>query len=153
MNIEVKIVAPELAAALNTLAAAIAGRTGETTAPVQETVEPEKPKPARSAAKPSPKTEPFTPATDEAQQEPTPGETDQAEVKSDGASEAKADAGGEKLEYFHVKKAVASLSMAKGRDAVVELLAEFDVDHANKLTEDQFAGFIARADEIVGAVK
>lgn len=153
---EVRITAPELAEALNNLAAAIAGRTGEalpvTTVRTDTDVQlPEKPKTAaRSAAKPSPKTEPSTLATEEAQQEPTPGATDQA-PESEASASDKDDAGA--VDYAAVKKAVMDVSVKKGRVAAVALLAEFDVPEgqkADQIDETRWGEFVARAAEVLG---
>lgn len=143
---EVRITAPELAEALNNLAAAIAGRTGETL-PQTEAVQPEKQKPARSAAKPSPQTEPSTPVTEEAQQEPTLGATDLAPENEASASEA-----GD-LTYAAVKKAVMDVSVKKGRAAAVALLGEFGVPEgqkADQIDEARWGEFVARAAEVLG---
>lgn len=160
MNVTLEIKAPDLAAAINNLAAAIAGRTGETVVGVTE---PEKQKAARSAAKPSPKTEPSTPDTGEAKQEPTPteaaeadqsasGEADAAGEASQGQGEADAVGG---LAYDDVKKAVFNVSKEKGRDAVVSLLTDFDVDvaagqKADVIPEARWADFIAEAQKVLG---
>jgi len=149
VNVTLEIKAPDLAAAINNLAAAIAGRTGEAVAGVNGgTAEPEKPKAARSAAKSSPKTEPSTPDTGEAKQEPTLGATDLAPENEASASEA-----GD-LTYADVKKAVFNVSTKKGRDAVVKLLTDFGVDvaagqKADVIPEERWAEFIAAADKAV----
>jgi hypothetical protein len=144
MNVEVKIVAPDLAEALNNLADAIRGRTGAfvpaTTA--EATAEPEKPK---TAAKPAAK-KPTTQPTPEPETAGVAGETamDQAAPAS-GESES-----GSAIDYAQVKAAVMKVSTTKGRQAAVDLLAEFDAKVGGDLTEEQWGPFLARADEVLG---
>lgn len=155
MNVTLEIKAPDLAAAINNLAAAIAGRTGEAVAGVNGgTAEPEKQKPARSAAKPSPKTEPSTPDTGEAKQEPTLGATDLAPENEASASEQPETGDAAKLAYADVKKAVFNVSTKKGRDAVVKLLTDFGVDvdagqKADVIDEKRWPEFISAAERVV----
>jgi hypothetical protein len=53
--------------------------------------------------------------------------------------------------YADVQKRVSQVALKKGRDDAVALLGEFEVDHGSKLTEDQWAAFCARADEVLAA--
>lgn len=55
------------------------------------------------------------------------------------AAKAKAE-----VPYTDVQLAVADLANAKGKQAVLDVLAGFDVDHAKKLTPDQYADAIAK---------
>jgi len=143
VNVEVKIVAPDLAEALNNLADAIRGRTGAfVPATGAETTEPEKPK---TAAKPAAK-KPTTPATPEPETADDAGEpaTDQAAPASSSNDE------GSGIDYAQVKAAVMKVSTTKGRQAAVDLLAEFDAKVGGDLTEEQWGPFLARADEVLG---
>ncbi|HRL05087.1 MAG TPA: hypothetical protein PL098_00070 [Brevundimonas diminuta] len=148
--IEIKIVAPELAQALNALAAAIAGGTPrlpaetiQTAAQVAEkAAEPEKPKATARGKKaetaPSAETvseEATSPGSEETASTPT-GED---KAPQQAATEA------EPLAYSDVQRRV--LDLAKhSRDDVVELLGQFGVDHGKKLTEEQWPEFIELAD-------
>lgn len=49
--------------------------------------------------------------------------------------------------YDAVKQRVVALSSKKGRDAAIALLTSFGVDHGSKLKPEQYAEFIAKADE------
>lgn len=55
-----------------------------------------------------------------------------------------------KVEYKDVQVAVMALNKAKGRQAVVDLLKTFDVEHAIKLPEANWPAFIAAADAGIG---
>jgi hypothetical protein len=55
------------------------------------------------------------------------------------------------IAYADVQKRVSQVALKKGRDDAVALLGEFEVDHGSKLTEDQWAAFCARADEVLAA--
>lgn len=46
--------------------------------------------------------------------------------------------------YEDVRKAVLALSAAKGRDTTVDVLGAFGVDHASKLTKDQWPQALAK---------
>lgn len=149
MNVTLEIKCPELASAINNLAAAIAGRTGEDVAGVKEDTAPEKPKPVRSAAKSSPKTEPSTPDTGEPKPEPTRTEAAEGEQSASGEADAP------DLTYADVKKAVFNVSTKKGREAVVQLLTDFDVDvdagqKADVIPEARWAEFIAASEKVLG---
>ena len=121
-DITIKIEAPELASAINALAAAFAG--GARTSPVQPTegaAEPEKPKRAPRATK----TE--TPATSDTSSTPeaeatTSTEAAAAETASDPASDGSAPDG---LVYEDVRGKVLELTAKRGREATVGLLAQF----------------------------
>lgn len=155
MNVEVKIVAPELAEALNNLADAIRGRTGafvpvtasdiakfadENTTPEAKAASDTGKPPARSA-----KAKPTTPSTSEPETAGDAGEpaTDQAALASDENENGSA------IDYAQVKAAVMKVSTTKGRQAAVDLLAEFDAKVGGDLTEEQWGPFLARADEVL----
>ena len=53
--------------------------------------------------------------------------------------------------YDEVKAAILKLSQAKGREQVVAALTEFGVAKGPELKPEQFAGFIAKANELVAA--
>jgi len=143
VNITLDIKCPELAAAINNLAAAIRGRTGAFV-PVTE-ADPEKPekpeKPARSAA--TKETTPPTPEPETAGDGTGPA-TDEAALATSSNDESSA------IDYAQVKAAVMKVSTTKGRQAAVDLLAEFDAKVGGDLTEEQWGPFLARADEVLG---
>jgi hypothetical protein len=101
--------------------------------------------PTAKADKPKPvakKDEPKTPPTQEAEpiaktEEPV------AEV----AKEAPASEGEQAVAYADVQKAVTALALAKGRDAVLGVFGQFDVDHGSKLTEEQWPAALAALQE------
>lgn len=140
-TIEIKIAAPELAAALNNLAAAIAGGTPrldaasiQTAAQVEAAAEPEKPKRA-----PKPKTETpseTAPAAEPATAEPAPT----AEASSSTSQSAEPE-----VTYPDVQARVIGLAK-HSRDAATGLLGEFGVSHGKELKEEQWAEFVAAAD-------
>lgn len=146
-TIEIKIAAPELAAALNNLAAAIAGKpvAGIPAAePVLETAEPEKPKRA-----PKPKAE--TPSETAPEAEPATAEpAPTAEASSSTSQSAEPEA----VTYPDVQARVIGLAK-HSRDAATGLLGEFGVSHGKELKEEQWAEFVAAADakiaELAGA--
>lgn len=140
MNVTVEIKCPELAAAINNLVAAMGNR--QLQAP-EATAEPEKPKatkPAKSAAE-----KPTTPATPEPETAGDAGEpaTDQAKPASDENESGSA------IDYAQVKAAVMKVSTTKGRQAAVDLLAEFGAKVGGDLTEEQWGPFLARAEEVL----
>jgi hypothetical protein len=51
----------------------------------------------------------------------------------------------ESVSYEDVKKAIIKLSQSKGRDAVVALLGEFNVNAGPALKPEQYAAFVAKA--------
>lgn len=143
MNVEVKIVAPDLAEALNNLADAIRGRTGAFVPATEvEKTEPEKPKTAARSAK----AKETTPVTPEPETAGDAGETatDQETPASDESESGSA------IDYAQVKAAVMKVSTTKGRQAAVDLLAEFKAKVGGDLTEEQWGPFLARADEVLG---
>jgi hypothetical protein len=144
MNVEVKIVAPDLAEALNNLADAIRGRTGAfvPVTTTEATAEPEKPKTAAKPAAEKPTTPP-TPEPETAGDGPGPA-TDQEAPATSSNDEGSA------IDYAQVKAAVMKVSTTKGRQAAVDLLAEFDAKVGGDLTEEQWGPFLARADEVLG---
>lgn len=145
-TIEIKIAAPELAAALNNLAAAIAGKpvAGIPAAEPVQGAEPEKPKRA-----PKPKTEtPSETVKEDAPATAEPAPTDEAS-SSTSQSEAPSD-----ITYPDVQARVIGLAK-HSRDAATGLLGEFGVSHGKELKEEQWAEFVAAADakiaELAGA--
>ncbi len=150
MNIEVKIACPELAQALNNLAAAIAGRTGETL-PVTPKDEAATPKPtrARAAAK-TETTEPSTPPTSEQTEEPDTSAT-ASEKETSGSAETDQAEGG--VDYADIKKAVVALSLKHGREKTVAVLGEFGVPEGQKadtVDEARWPELLARLTEEAG---
>lgn len=69
--------------------------------------------------------------------------------KPDGKKAATAPEGTPKTvaapSYAEVREAVTSMLEKRGPEAVVNLLAEFGVDHAKKLKEEQYGAFLAAA--------
>jgi len=53
------------------------------------------------------------------------------------------------VDYTQVKAAVMAVSKAKGRDAAVALLGEFDALVGGDLTEEEWGPFLARAAEVL----
>jgi hypothetical protein len=134
VNITLDIKCPELAEAINNLAAAMSIRSVD--GALQDIVKPaEKPflgavkavSPPKAKPAPEPVVEPATAP----EQEP--------------AAEPEAPA----VDYNQVKTAVMAVSKAKGRDAAVELLGEFDAKVGGDLTEAQWGPFLARAAEVL----
>lgn len=129
MNVEVKIVAPELAQALNNLAAAIAGRAVDP----QET-KPEKPTRARAADKGA-KTEPDTPPTSE--------ETATSDTSDTAPDPENAGPASHGLDYeTDIKAPFLKLAAEKGRDAAVALLVPYKASSAQGVPEDKWPEFI-----------
>ena len=132
MNITLDIKCPELAQAINNLAAAMSIRAvGDE---LQDIVKPaEKPflgavkavSPPK-AAKAAPVVEPATVPEQETLPETATG-----------------------VDYAQVKAAVLKVSQEKGRAAAVELLDEFGAKVGGDLTEDQWGPFLARAAEVL----
>lgn len=134
---EIKIAAPELAQALNNLAAAIAGKPVAgipATEPVQE-AEPEKPKTTRTK-----KTEAATETAkaDEPATAPS-ATTDEASSSTSQSEEPSA------VSYPDVQARVIGLAK-HSRDAATGLLGEFGVSHGKELKEEQWAEFVSAAD-------
>ena len=132
-TIEIKIAAPELAQALNNLAAAIAGKPVAVDA-VQE-AEPEKPKATRAK-----KTEAVTETVPEDAPADAPSATTDEASSSTSQSEAPS-----AVSYPDVQARVIGLAK-HSRDAATGLLGEFGVSHGKELKEEQWAEFIAAAD-------
>ena len=136
-TIEIKIVAPELAQALNNLAAAIAGKPVAgipATEPVQD-AEPEKPKTARAK-----KTEAATETAKAEEPVAAPSATtDEASSSTSQSAEPEA------VTYPDVQARVIGLAK-HSRDAATGLLGEFGVSHGKELKEEQWAEFVAAAD-------
>ena len=129
MNITLDIRCPELAQAINNLAAAISIRAvGNELASVPE-------KPFLGAVKAV-----SPPKTPKVKAEPEPA----VEPEGEPAEVAVA------VDYTRVKAAVMKVSQEKGRQAAVDLLAEFDAKVGGDLTEEQWGPFLARAEEVLG---
>lgn len=132
MNITLDIKCPELAEAINNLAAAMSIRSVD--GALQDIVKPAE-KPFLGAVKAvsppkTPKAEPVVEPAAVPEQEPA--------VETATA-----------VDYNQVKTAVMAVSKAKGREAAVELLGEFDAKVGGDLTEDQWGPFLARAAEVL----
>ena len=139
-TIEIKIAAPELAQALNNLAAAIAGKPVAgipATGPVQE-AEPEKPKTTRTK-----NTEAATETAKAEEPADAPSATTDEASSSTSQSEAPSD-----VSYPDVQARVIGLAK-HSRDAATGLLGKFGVSHGKELKEEQWPAFIARADELI----
>jgi hypothetical protein len=130
MNITLDIKCPELAQAINNLAAAMSIRAvGDELASV-----PEKPFLGAVKAVSPPKTKVKAEPVAEPEAEPA------------AAAEPETATG---VDYTQVKAAVLKVSQEKGRAAAVELLGEFDAKVGGDLTEDQWGPFLARATEVL----
>lgn len=148
MNIEVKIVAPDLAAALNNLAQAISERTGAFVPPTEAEQEPQPEKPVRSAKS----RQTTQPTSDQSKADgPEAGTAEkQAPEKSEPASSSSSE-GSADLDYNKdIKPLVIQVAAKKGRQAAIDLLAEFDATKGDEIDEARWAEFIARADEVLG---
>lgn len=153
-TIEVKIVAPELVAAINTLAAALAGKgvaAEPLTAGVSGSTDEGKPepKPARkpkadapSADKPS---STYTPPTSEPASEQPSGEA------ADEQTSASTDAETPAIDYSQVRDLILKIGAKKSRDDVLELLSEFGVAGGKDLKPEQYAEFIEAAEARLAA--
>jgi hypothetical protein len=148
-TIEIKIAAPELAQALNNLAAAISGghtpdfklgADGMIEMPAQpkgETTEPEKPK--RTVKK--------TEATTETAKAEEPADAPSAATDEASSSTSQSEAPSD-VSYPDVQARVIGLAK-HSRDAATGLLGKFGVSHGKELQEEQWPAFIARADELI----
>ncbi len=147
-TIEVKIVAPELVAAINTLAAALAGKgVAVDTLPAADEGKPEpktrKPKAdAPSADKPS---STSTPPTSEPASEQPSGEA------TDEQTSASTDAETPAVDYSQVRDLILKIGAKKSRDDVLELLSEFGVAGGKDLKPEQYAEFIEAAEARLAA--
>lgn len=129
MNITLDIRCPELAQAIDNLAAAMSIRAvGNELASLPE-------KPFLGAVKAV-----SPPKTAKAKAEP------EAVVEPEGEPAEVTVA----VDYTQVKAAVMKVSQEKGRQAAVDLLGEFDAKVGGDLTEEQWAPFLARAEEVIG---
>lgn len=143
MNIEVKIVAPDLAAALNNLAQAISERTGAFVPATVAEQEPQPEKPARSA-KSRQTTQPTSaPETAGGAGEKAPQEEHASSSNSEGSA-------GDLNYEKDVKPLVIKVAAAKGRQAAVDLLGEFDASKGDEIDPARWPEFIERANEVLG---
>jgi hypothetical protein len=152
VNITLDIKCPELAEAINNLAAAMSIRSVD--GALRDIVKPAAPKEdlhdprhvgVGKSAKPvgKPKT---TPATSETETATGDGETETSERSPASPSSGDVPV----VDYTQVKAAVLKVSQEKGRAAAVELLGEFDAKVGGDLTEEQWGPFLARAAEVLG---
>jgi len=132
MNITLDIKCPELAQAINNLAAAMSIRSVD--GALQDIVKPAE-KPFLGAVK----------AVSPPKAKPAPEPVVEPEAEPAAAAEPQAPA----VDYAQVKAAVMAVSQAKGREAAVELLGEFGAQVGGDLTEDQWGPFLARAAEVL----
>lgn len=146
-TIEVKIVAPELVAALNTLAAALAGKgVAVDTLPAADEGKPEpktrKPKAdAPSADKPSSTSTP--PTSEQASEQPSGEATDEQ-------TSASTDAETPAIDYSQVRDLILKIGAKKSRDDVLELLSTFGVAGGKDLKPEQYAEFIEAGEKVLG---
>jgi hypothetical protein len=135
VNITLDIKCPELAEAINNLAAAMSIRS------VDQELKRDIIKPAVKALMKATPEEAMMKAILNA--EPVVEPATVPEQKPAAEPEAPA------VDYTQVKAAVMAVSKAKGREAAVELLGEFDAKVGGDLTEDQWGPFLARAAEVL----
>ena len=76
---------------------------------------------------------------------PAPVETKTEDAPASSAEDAP------KIDYSDVQAATTALAAAKGRDAAINCLAEFDVKNGKDLREDQWGAYVARAKELAAA--
>ena len=147
-TIEVKIVAPELVAALNTLAAALAGKgVAVDTLPAADEGKPEpKPRKPKADAPSADKTSSTsTPPTSEPEAEQPSGEA------TDEQTSASTDAETPAIDYSQVRDLILKIGAKKSRDDVLELLSEFGVAGGKDLKPEQYAEFIEAAEARLAA--
>lgn len=147
MNVTLDIKCPELAQAINNLAAAIAGRQDNASTYAEHFPEPEKSKPTRAprAAKTEP-TEPSTPPTSE--------ETATADTSDTASGEENAgSADAPTVDYADIKKAVVALATGKGREAVVTILTKYGVPEGGKADQVEEAKWPALLADLTEAAK
>ncbi len=134
MNITLDIKCPELAQAINNLAAAMSIRSVD--GALRDIVKPaEKPKAAQAELAAKTGSNRVVSSVGEAPP------VDEA-VPSELVALAP--------DYAQVKATVLKVSQEKGRAAAVELLGEFDAKVGGDLTEEQWGPFLARAAEVLG---
>ncbi len=85
-----------------------------------------------------------TPATTKPATKPAPV----AKPVEAKATPAKADDETVAIEYSQVSEAIMSMVRAKGKPAAVALLGEFNVTKGTDLKAEQYAAFLARAEEL-----
>lgn len=146
-TIEVKIVAPELVAAINTLAAALAGKgVAVDTLPAADEGKPEpktrKPKADAPSADKTSST--STPPTSEPASEQPSGEA------TDEQTSASTDAETPAIDYGQVRDLILKIGAKKSRDDVLELLSEFGVAGGKDLKPEQYAEFIEAGEKVLG---
>jgi hypothetical protein len=143
MNITIEIKCPEMVEAINNLASAITIRSAD-----QEL--------KRDIVKPAEK--PFLgaeKAVSPPKAKATPEEAVAAVVLADlgvkpvDLDPQPAEPEAPAVDYTQVKAAVMAVNKAKGRDAAVALLGEFNAKVGGDLTEEQWGPFVARAEEVL----
>ena len=141
MNITLDIKCPELAQAINNLAAAMSIRSVD--GALQDIVKPAE-KPFLGAVKAV-----SPPKTPKVKGEPEPAVVP-AEPQAEPDLLPLSVLADEAVDYTQVKAAVMKVHRAKGREAAVDLLGEFDAKVGGDLTEEQWGPFLARAEEVLG---
>jgi hypothetical protein len=148
VNITVEIKCPDLAEAINNLAAAMGNR--QIQAPPLETA-PERPFLGAVKAVSPPKTK----AKAEPETAGGGGDPRTANIEERApALSSSSDASVSTPDYEEVRKAVVALSLKKGRDVTVELLGKFDVPEGQKadvIDPARWADFIAQATELAAS--
>lgn len=81
-------------------------------------------------------------ATSETSTEPTAPSTESTTEATSSTSEAEPT-----VTYADVQKAVTTLAAARGRDAVIDVLSMFGVDHGTKLKPEQWADALAELEK------
>ena len=147
-TIDVKIVAPELVAAINTLAAALAGKgVAVDTLPAADEGKPEpktrKPKADAPSADKTSST--STPPTSEPASEQPSGEATDEQTSASTEAETPA------IDYSQVRDLILKIGAKKSRDDVLELLSEFGVAGGKDLKPEQYAEFIEAAEARLAA--
>lgn len=146
-TVEVKIVAPELVAAINTLATALAGKgVAVDTLPAADEGKPEpktrKPKADAPSADKTSST--STPPTSEPASEQPSGEATDAQTSASTEAETPA------IDYSQVRDLILKIGAKKSRDDVLELLSEFGVAGGKDLKPEQYAEFIEAGQKVLG---
>lgn len=147
-TIEVKIVAPELVAAINTLAAALAGKgvaVDSLPAAEEGKPEPKTRKPKADAPSADKTSSTSTPPTSEPASEQPSGEATDEQTSASTEAETPA------IDYSQVRDLILKIGAKKSRDDVLELLSEFGVAGGKDLKPEQYAEFIEAAEARLAA--
>ena len=99
------------------------------------------------------KTEPAAPTSPTAEAGTSPAADALAKKDAKTASELGVEGEVATVTYDHVKAAILDVSKAKGREAALKLLAQFDAEKGPDLqkTPEKFGDFIAAAKKLLGA--